>query len=166
MLWKKDKLSIRQAEISDSEPLIQFLMEPGVLPYFPMCELKEVEDAAKVSVSYRDSNAAFTAEYDGEICGNTILYISPFTKNKRQCLFMIIVGEKFRNKGIGSMMLDHLFEVAKNEHNINLLHLEVYEDNPARKLYERKGFEQYGVHPKFLKEPDGFRDKILMQKKL
>ena len=160
------KLKIRLSEEKDIPYLAKFLMQPGVLPFFPMCNEKEVEDSSRIWISYRQFGCAYTGEYDGEVCGMTNLYLSPFTKAKKQTLFSIIISEEFRNKGIGGEMIDHLIDVAQNEHGIELLHLEVYEDNPAKRLYERKGFVKYGEHPNFLKEPDGFRSKILMQKKL
>ncbi|MCF7806316.1 MAG: GNAT family N-acetyltransferase [Simkaniaceae bacterium] len=162
----EDKVQMRLSENDDLPFLISFLMQPGVLPYFPMCDHREVEDAARITISYRDVGSVYTAEYEGKICGFVILYVSPFSKLKHQSLFMIIVSEKFRNLGIGSYMLDYLEKVAKEDHQIEMIHLEVYEDNPARRLYSRKGYVEYGRHPKFLKESDGYRDKILMQKKL
>ena len=131
-----------------------------------MCDEKEVQDSSRIWISYREFGCAYTAEFEGEVAGMTNLYLSPFTKLKKQCLFSIIVSEDFRNKGLGGAMLDHLIDEAKNTHGIELLHLEVYDENPAKRLYERKGFVKYGEHPNFLKEPDGYRAKILMQKKL
>ena len=56
---------------------------------------------------------------------------------------------------------------AKNTFGIRLLHLEVYEGNPAANLYYRLGFRKYGEHKKFLKEANGsYGTKILMQMEL
>ena len=53
---------------------------------------------------------------------------------------------------------------AKHTFGIQLLHLEVYEGNPAYNLYYRLGFRKYGKHEKFLKEADGsYHSKVLMQ---
>lgn len=166
MKVNKDELTIRVAEEEDKAYLIQFLLEPGVLTYFPMCDQREVEDAVRISMSYIDYQSAYTAEYQGQICGNMVLYLSPFSKTKHQSLFMIVISEAFRNRNIGTHMLEYLCKAAYEDHGIELLHLEVYEDNPARRLYERNGFVEYGRHPHFLKGPDGFRTKILMQKNL
>ena len=166
MLYELGPLQIRYSEEGDIPILARFLMQPGVMPFFPMCDQREVDDAAKVWIGYREHNSAYTALYDGEVVGMTNVYVSPFGKLKKQSLFSIIVDEKMRGQGIGGMLLDHLEEAAKDDHGIELLHLEVYEDNPAKRLYERKGFVEYGKHPNFLREPDGFRTKILMQKML
>ena len=57
-------------------------------------------------------------------------------------------------------------KLAKEEFHIELLHLEVYEGNPAIRLYERFGFVKYGEHPHFIKEEGRYLSKILMQKLL
>ena len=166
MAWRRGDIDIRYSIESDIPTLTDFLREPGVLDFFPMSDEREIGDAAKVWISYHEFKCCYTAEKDGVICGMTNLYVSPFGKSKKQALFSIIVSEKYRGQGIGSHLIDHLHDVGKNDHGIELLHLEVYENNPAKRLYERKGFEVYGSHPQFLMEPDGYRSKILMQKRL
>jgi len=57
--------------------------------------------------------------------------------------------------------------LAKERFKIEFLHLEVYEGNPAIRLYQRLGFEQYGFQRQFVKDEDGkYLGKILMQKYL
>ena len=132
-----------------------------------MDNLSETEDSSRIWFSYMKYNAVLSALYDGVLCGTSILYVQPFEKLSHQCLFAIIVDEKYRNKGVGTALLNELMDLAKQRFSIELLHLEVYDGNPAISLYERTGFERYGVHKNFLKEAPGkYRDKILMQKKL
>ena len=77
-------------------------------------------------------------------CGMANLYIQPYRKLAHTCLFAIIVKEDMRGKGIGKAMLDYVMEHAKTRFNIEILHLEVYEGNPAKRLYERAGFTEFG----------------------
>ena len=74
---------------------------------------------------------------DGEPAGLANLYIQPFAKFKHQCLFSIIVASKFRGKGIGTILLETLKGYAKEKFNIEILHLEVYDGNPAAKLCDK-----------------------------
>ena len=83
-----------------------------------------------------------------------------------QCLFAIIVDEKFRGKGIGAKLLRELMTLAKERFKLELLHLEVYQGNPAINLYKRLGFKEYGIHRRFMKDKGRYLDKILMQKNL
>ncbi len=83
-----------------------------------------------------------------------------------QFLFAIIVDEKYRGKGIGAKLLRELMELAKERFKLEYIHLEVYQGNPAINLYRRLGFEQYGIHRRFMKDKGRYLDKILMQKYL
>jgi RimJ/RimL family protein N-acetyltransferase len=162
-----EHLTIRLGKESDQEYLVNWLLQPGVLEGFPLADLREVEDAARIWLSYSKQGAVLTALWDGVPCGIANLYLSPYKKLAHQCLFAIIVDEKYRGKGVGRKLLEALIKLAKEQFHLELLHLEVYAGNPAIHLYEKLGFEEYGVHKRFLKSVDGrYLDKILMQKKL
>ena len=162
----KEFLTIRPAQESDQKHLVEWLLQPGVLDGFPLYELREVEDAAKIWLSYAKQGAVLTALWDGEPCGIANLYLQPYQKLSHQCLFAIIIDEKHRGKGIGAKLLRELMVLAKETFHIELLHLEVYQGNPAIDLYKRLGFKMYGIHKRFMKENGKYADKILMQKYL
>jgi RimJ/RimL family protein N-acetyltransferase len=159
-------LTIRFGEEADQKYLIDWLLQPGILEWFPLADIREVEDAARIWVSYYKYNAVLTALWDSVPCGIANLYLQPYKKLAHQCLLAIIVDEKFRGKGIGTKLLEELMKLAKERFKIELLHLEVYEGNPAIRLYERLGFTQYGFQRHFVKEGDKYLGKILMQKSL
>jgi len=162
-----DKLKIRFTEKSDAKYLLKWLSDPEILKWFPMCNKFEIEDSVRVWMSYMANKAVLTAVYDGKVCGNALLYLNFLKKISHTALFAIIVDKEYRGKGIGFSLLKELFKLAKERFKLESLHLEVYKGNPAIKLYERLGFQRYGVHKKFLKELDGtYYDKILMQKNL
>ncbi|MGB7978834.1 MAG: GNAT family N-acetyltransferase [Chlamydiales bacterium] len=163
----KEHLTIRFGEESDQKYLVEWLLQPGVLGGFPLADLREIEDAARIWVSYSKDHAVLTALWDGAPCGIANLYLQPYQKMKHQCLLAIIVDEKYRGKGVGAKLMRELIALAKERFHIEFLHLEVYRGNPAIDLYKRLGFKEYGVHPKFIKEgPGRYVDKILMQKEL
>ncbi|MBV7572542.1 GNAT family N-acetyltransferase [Pseudomonas sp. PDM32] len=60
------------------------------------------------------------------------------------------VVEAFRGQGIGSWAIDQVLSVAHQERR-PALRLTVFEDNPARALYERKGFTVVGQDDCFLR---------------
>ena len=128
--------------------------------------LQEVKDALRVWQHYARHGTAYTAEYNGIPVGSANLYINTYEKLRYQSLFAIVVDKAHRGKGIGTKLLEHVIKEAKRL-GVKTLHLEVYEGNPAQRLYERMGFLRYGMHKKFLKESDGsYGNKILMQKPL
>ena len=162
-----EKIVIRNLVEADKFHLTMFLMEPVALSYNPMTTLKEVEESVKVWLTFARLGSAFVAEVDGKPVGMANLYIQQFEKLKHQAMFVIIVGSDFRGQGIGTVLVKHLIKVAKEKYDMSLIHLEVYENNPARRLYRRLGFVEYGKHEKFVKEADGtYVTKILMQLEL
>lgn len=157
-------LTFRFTTHEDGPYLNQWLLEPSILRWFPMYDQREVDDAVRIWISYSRIHAGLTAEWEGKPCGLANLYIQPFRKLAHTCLFSIIVQKEMRGKGIGMALIQELMSLAKNKFHIEILHLEVYEGNPAKKLYDRAGFQQFGIQNKFIKEENGYLGKIFMQK--
>jgi putative acetyltransferase len=154
-------------DMDDAFYLSKWLLDPNILKWFPMQSEREVEDSVKIWSSYSRIGSGLTACLDGFPVGNANLYIQPFKKLAHQCLLSIIVEDQHRGKGIGTALLKELEKLAKEKFHIELLHLEVYDGNPAIGLYRKQGFVEYGRHKNFIKEPDGrYIDKIYMQKRL
>jgi GNAT superfamily N-acetyltransferase len=159
-------LTFRLASHEDAPYLTEWLTEPSILRWFPMYDAREIDDAVRIWISYSRLQAGLTAEWDGIPCGIANLYVQPFRKLAHTCLFSIIVRKDMRGKGIGKALLEELMKLAKTKFHIEILHLEVYEGNPAKKLYERLGFVEFGFHKKFIKEEEGYLGKFFMQKLL
>lgn len=159
----KSSIHIRTSRENDYSYLMSWLLEKEALHWFPMTDEKEVEEAVRHWLSYRALGACITAEIDDIPCGSATLYLHAYKKLKHQVLFSIVVDQKFRGKGVGKALIQNLEKLAK-EFGIEVFHLEVYEGNPARHLYEKLGFVEFGKHPKFVKEKNHYYDKILMQK--
>lgn len=158
------EISVRISEEEDKSFLYKWLMDPLVLRWFPLDNQKEVEDAVRIWLSYKEIGCSFTGCIDGVPCGMAVLYLHRYKKLRHQSLFAIIVDENYRGRGVGTKIFEHLKREAKEKFSLEILHLEVYQGNPAKSLYERLGFVEYGVQEEFLKEKDGnYRDKINMQ---
>lgn len=159
-------ITIRLTRSHEDIYLKKWLSDPDTLRWFPMTDEREIDDAIRFYMIFAAMGACLTAEWYGIPCGMANLYISSYRKLAHQCLFSIIVGEEYRNKKVGSALLDELEKLAKEKFQIEFLHLEVYAGNPAYRLYERKGYVEYGKQARFINESGVFVDKILMQKKL
>jgi ribosomal protein S18 acetylase RimI-like enzyme len=71
------------------------------------------------------------------------------------------VAPEQRHQGLGSALIGALIEVACD--SVEQLTLTVVRDNEAAiALYERHGFEIYGVEPRALKTSTGYSDEVLM----
>lgn len=160
------KIETRLAIQDDGAYLKEWLNDPEVLRWFPMNDEREIEDSVRIWMSYTKLEAGIMALADGEPAGLANLYIQPYEKIKHQCLFSIIVCAKFRGKGVGTKLLEALKKYAKEKFHIEILHLEVYDGNPAAALYRRMGFKEYGRHPKFIKLGQTYTDKVFMQQTL
>lgn len=159
------KLNVRFGTEEDGAYLLEWFKEPGITRWFPCQEQNEIDDTVKMLVGFSRWNCTLIAEYDKKPVGFAALYLHAYKKIAHQCLFGMIVDEEFRNKGIGTQLLLHVIELARQNFSIETLYLEVFEGNPAISLYRRLGFKEVGYQKHFLKEDDGsYRAKITMEK--
>lgn len=163
----KDDLFVRLTQLQDALELKKWLSESEVAPYFPMQDQIEIEDAANRWVGFSRYRCSLTAVKSEVPIGICTLYLQPYRKLMHQSEFGIIVAPSHRGLGIGARMLKALFELAKRDFAISLMHLQVYEGNPAIRLYERMGFREFGRQDKWIKERDDtYRGRIFMEKEL
>jgi RimJ/RimL family protein N-acetyltransferase len=160
-----DEIDIRYTEARDAKYLKKWLQGgEGVLRWFPMADDREIDDAVARWIGFSKFKCSLTAEIDGEPCGLATLYLQPYKKLAHQCEFGIICGEEHRGKGIGTIILNNLMHLAKEHFSVELIHLQVYEGNPAVSLYKRFGFKEYGRQTHWIKENDEFLGRIFMER--
>lgn len=147
-------LVLRYTEMSDAKYLKEWLMDPSVGRWFPMSEESEVDDSVSRWIGFSRYKCSLTAVMNGVPCGLATLYLHPYRKLVHQCEFGIIVSHLFRGKGVGSHLLAGLIKMAKEQFKIELIHLQVYSENPAIKLYKRFGFREFGRQNTWIKEND------------
>lgn len=79
----------------------------------------------------------------------------------------VYVAPEARGAGIAAALLAEAIRRAGVTPGLEVLGLSVGEDNaPARRLYERFGFEAYGVEHRALKVDGGYVDEVLMALRL
>ena len=160
-------LTIRYTVMDDQAPMRKWFDEPGILRQYPCLEVPEIDDTVKRWISFCRYRASLTAVMDGQVVGVATLYLWPYRKLIHQCQLGIIVDHNFRGKGIGTQLMLKLRDIAKENFRLELLHLEVYYENPAFNLYKRLGFKEFGRQDRWIKEPDGtYVGRIFMEKDL
>lgn len=165
--YRNLNIEFRPTFMGDAVELERWLADPSVLKAFSMFADSEFKEAATRWVYYSRYKSSLTAMRDGKMVGLTTLYLQPYERLRHQSEFGIIVAPECRGQGIGSKLLDELFKMAVNTFEVELLHLQVHEGNPAIDLYKRKGFVEFGRQAHFLKEPDGsYCGRIFMEKVL
>ena len=104
---------------------------------------------------------------DGEYVGNCSFMGNNVSRYRHRVSMGIALFQRFTGMGIGRVMIECLFEVAK-EKGFEQMELEVVADNErAIRLYKQMGFEIYGTFPKNMKYKDGtYADAHWMMKQL
>lgn len=161
---KLPPLQIRYTEPGDAKYLKQWLLEPSVSRWFPMADEVEIEDAVGRWISFCRYKCSLTAVCEGVPCGLTTLYLQPYRRLAHQTEFGIIVGGGYRGLGVGSQLLTSVMQMAKEGFRIELLHLTVYAENPAIRLYRRFGFEEFGRQTHWIKDNGVYYGRIFMQR--
>jgi putative acetyltransferase len=140
-------------------------MDVEVAPWFPMSNEAEIDDAVHRWIYYCRYKSSLTATIDGEPCGIATFYPQPYKKIAHQSECSIIVDPDWRNRKIGEKLMNHMIHLAKTEFKISLIHLQVYEGNPAITFYERLGFIEFGRQSHWIIEKDGKpRGRIFMER--
>jgi putative acetyltransferase len=126
-------MEIRPARDEEIEPLTRlFIRACNQRDYLPPVP---DEAAAPIAARIREHEEVWVAEEDGRLVG--FLGIEESTNlGGAAVLEKLYVEPAQQNRGIGSALLDKAKELRPDE-----LYLWVFQKNPARRLYERHGFE-------------------------
>jgi ribosomal protein S18 acetylase RimI-like enzyme len=110
--------------------------------------------------------AAFAAFRGAELLGVAGFYIQPGPKHAHKgTLWGMFVRPQARGAGVGAMLVEAVIEHARTR--VELIELTVISENgTARRLYERFGFEQYGLERRAAKYRGRYHDDVLMAKML
>lgn len=149
-------VDVRYSDLSDGKHLKQWLLDPTVARWFPMFDDVEIDDAVARWIGFSRYKCSLTAVKDGIPCGICTLYLQPYKKLAHQCEFGIIVDPAMRGIGVGTFLINSLMHLAKENFHIELLHLQVYAENPAIHLYQRMGFREFGRQTHWIKEKEDF----------
>lgn len=71
-------------------------------------------------------------------------------------LLLIAVSPEHRAAGLGKLLIDKLFEAAR-QRGTKRMYLEMRRGNPAVRLYRRAGFEPIGERPNYYRMTNGER---------
>ena len=127
----------------------------------------EVESARPLELfadRIRDSET-LGAFVGAEILGIAGLRVNQGPKESHKGMLVgMYVRPQARNRGVGRRLVEAVIEVARTR-GVELLQLAVVSDNePARRLYARLGFVEYGIEKKSLKQGGRYTDEVLMVK--
>lgn len=158
-------IQVRYTEPSDAKHLKRWLLDPDVKRWFPMNDEVEIDDAVNRWIGFSRYRCSLTGVYKDTPVGLTTLYLQPYRKLAHQCEFGIIIAPEYRGQRVGTEMLNNLIHLAKEKFRIELLHLQVYQGNPAIEMYKKFGFKEFGMQSKWIKEADGqYTGRVFMER--
>jgi L-amino acid N-acyltransferase YncA len=77
----------------------------------------------------------------------------------------IYIGEKFRGRGVGKALLDHLIKESEKKNVWSLLSVLFPENTASIKLHEKAGFRVVGIREKMGEMGNKWRDNIMMERR-
>ena len=155
---------LRPLRVNDLPYLRCWFLASETLKWFPMQSPEEVETDLKLWMQYAQIGAAIVLEEEGRPVAAGVLYLQGTRRQMHQSLFAIIVDSEQRGRGLGTRLMQGLMRLAKERFGVDMLALEVYDGNPAERLYARLGFTEYGREPDFVRYHGKSIDKIMMYK--
>ena len=161
---------IREAVPDDAENMISYLNQVGG----ESDNLLHGENEFHVTVegvkrklamsNDSDNNIILIALDNDEIIARAELVGYYQARIHHRAILSISVKKDYWNQGIGTEMLNRIFEEAKNM-NIRVIELEVITDNlRGINLYHKMGFEDIGTYKDYFYVNDTYKDAIVMQK--
>jgi len=163
---QNSNIEIRLTVKEDLIHLKEWFREPGMLRWFPIIDNREINDATDRWLHFCNYKCSYTASYNGVPCGVAALYLTPYKKLVHQCEWGIILSSEYQHMGVGKVLSEALFKLAKDTFDIEMLHLQVYEGNAkAQKFFKKIGFKEFGRQTHWIKEgPGKYRGRIFMEK--
>lgn len=173
LLRNGQKAILRSPQVSDADKMLEYLktcsMETDfVLRYPEECTMSIAQEEKFLENAIKsDTHVMIACEVDGEIVGNCGLMFQSNLKTKHRASVAIAVVSKYWGLGIGTVRFDEMLKVAK-ERKVKQLELDYIEGNErAKRLYQKMGFVEVGVHPDAIQLKDGtMLSEISMIKKL
>lgn len=165
VIRKMPGLEVRFSTEEDGEYWAKWVIDPDVERFYPMGTEKERQESVKRMQAHCKYKASLTAVYKEKVAGIAYLNLHPFRKIAHHAIFTIIVDPHVRGLGIGRELLEHLERLGKESFRLEMMHLEVYEGNPAIRLYRRMGYRIFGFQSHWIREATGvYRGKVFMYK--
>ncbi|MDD3224969.1 MAG: GNAT family N-acetyltransferase [Clostridium sp.] len=163
---------LRSPNEHDAEKMIEYLKMTSEETYFMTRYSEEVNLSIDKEIEIlkdtlnSSKNIMIAAFINNKLAGNTgINCIKNSIKLKHRATFGISIKEKYWNNGIGNELIREIIVQAK-QMGYEQIELGVFSDNEkAKALYKKYGFEVWGTTKNAFKLKDGtYRDEIMMGK--
>ncbi|MCX6802922.1 MAG: N-acetyltransferase [Candidatus Diapherotrites archaeon] len=130
-----------------------------IFPHWGITRAKqEVKRALALSSQWR-----LVAEKDSNIAGHVLVKLGSSNHAHLASIYSLAVDPAQRGKGIAQALVKEALKTLPER--IEIVLVEVQHDNePAKSLFAKAGFKQYGYLPNAFKQGGKYKDNILMQR--
>jgi RimJ/RimL family protein N-acetyltransferase len=158
-----DDLEIRYSELEDEPHLHRWLTEPDIGKWYPPGNELELKNFVSNWISYSKLKCSLTAVQKNEVCGIGTLFLMPYKKVSHHCLFYMVIDPEKTKNGLGEALLKNVLNLAENYFHLEGICAEVFSGSPIIKLLEKFDFEIYAVQKNYIKNDNGYQDRVQYQ---
>ncbi len=144
--YTADQVHIRRVEPKDAADMQR--IASGRAAYSGTLQLPYVTERFwQDRLAGHDQNTIMlVALVDGVVVGNAGLHLETNLRRRHAAHFGITVADEFAGRGIGSLLMHEITNLADNWLNILRIELTVFADNQkAQNMYQKHGFEKEGI---------------------
>lgn len=160
------EFTIRQVEPSDARAIMGLMKRIKVeTPYVMMTEVETVEGQQRIIEHYlEDSHSLMlVVEVDGQLIGMGNVMGSYEPNQDHVAELGLCLVQEYWGYGIGSVLMEELMEVAR-QFQFKVLQIEVIEqNNRARQLYQKFGFQECGILHKKVYQSLKYYNTVIME---
>jgi len=159
-----DAFQIRYTEASDETFLREWLFSKQTIQWFSVSDEAEVEEMAKIWISYSRFKCSLTATYQGIPCGIATLFLMPYVKLIHQSMVYLVVDPKLQRKKVGTALIRNLDHLAANYFKLERMHYEVFGPNPLIELLQKLGYHKQFTQQRYVKDKEGYLSRTVLEK--
>ncbi len=164
-------VTIRMATKKDAEELMQTISRYIIDSEYLLTTIDEFNPTLRdqklwiETLNEKRNCLLLIATHEKKIIGNIDLKGESKKKVRHNALLGIGMVKEWRGLGLGKILMEYAIDWARENLTLEILWLHVFADNEqAKALYKKMGFEEVSIQKNFIKNIDGtYSDNIIMK---
>jgi putative acetyltransferase len=162
MTTPQPAVTIRPVRVEDAEAIWRITRQAGVIETILALPSDRLEQRRERLAALGPDEHWFVAEADGEAIGLAGLSVGTGRLRHSGHVFLFVAAEH-QGQGVGSRLMEALLDLADHWLLLRRVELTVFGENErARRLYERLGFETEGLRKLSVISAGEIKDEWLM----